>query len=64
MVFGEAQAIALGAYSFLMILGLITNGASLKHLLNERFFKGNKSRMILLLIHLSIADLVVSSIYL
>ena len=60
MKFGEAQIIAIIVYSVMLVVGLIANSTFLYHLLCERLAKRNKNRMSLLLIHLSVADLIVS----
>ena len=60
MVFGEAQIYAIIMYSILLAIGLSTNMAALIHLLNQRLRRRNRTRMTLLLIHLTVADLMVS----
>ena len=60
MKFGEAQIIAITAYSIMFIIGLVLNTISLYQLLVERLMKRNRNRMTLLLIHLAVADLMVS----
>ena len=62
MKFGEAQIIAITAYSIMFIIGFVLNTISLYQLLNERLMRRNRTRMSLLLIHLAIADLMVSMI--
>ena len=57
MKFGEAHAIAILAYSLMFVIGMITNFRALYTLLDERLNKGDKNRMTLLLIHLTLADL-------
>ena len=61
MIFGEAQIIAITAYSIMFIIGLVLNSISLYQLLMERLVRRNRNRMSLLLIHLAVADLMVSS---
>ena len=61
MIFGEAQIIAITAYSIMFIIGLVLNTISLYQLLMERLVRRNRNRMSLLLIHLAVADLMVSS---
>ena len=60
MKFGEAQIIAIFAYSLMFIVGLILNTFSLLKLLKERFVKRKRNRLSLLFIHLSAADLMVN----
>ena len=57
MKFGEAHAIAILAYSLMLAIGMVTNFRALYTLLDERLNKGDKNRMTLLLIHLTLADL-------
>ena len=59
MMFGEAQIVAIIAYMIMFITGLTTNTMSLVSLLRERLRGKDRSKMTLLLIHLSIADLTV-----
>ena len=59
MMFGEAQIVAIIAYMIMFITGLTTNTMSLVSLLRERLRDKDRSKMTLLLIHLSIADLTV-----
>ena len=59
MVFGQAQVISITVYVIFFIIGLIFNSLSLKQLLEERIRRRVKNRMNLLLIHLTIADLLV-----
>ena len=59
MMFGEAQIVAIVAYMIMFITGLTTNTMSLVSLLRERLRGNDLSKMTLLLIHLSIADLTV-----
>ena len=61
MMFGQAQIISIITYSILFIIGLTLNTISLKKLLQERIISRNRNKMTLLLIHLSIADLMVST---
>ena len=63
MEFGEAQIYAITVYSVLLAVGLSTNLPALRHLLNQRLRRRNRTRMTLLLIHLTVADLMVSSQY-
>ena len=46
-------------YSLQLVVGLVANVYALIYLLKERLVLHNKNRMILLLIHLTCADLVV-----
>ena len=55
MKFGEAQIISITAYFIMFIIGLTTNTISLFHMLMR-----NRNRMTNLLIHLAVADLMVS----
>ena len=64
MKFGEAQIIAIIAYSIMFIIGLTLNSISLYQLLKDRLMRKTRNRMSLLLIHLSVADLLVSIILL
>ncbi|XP_023336412.1 gonadotropin-releasing hormone II receptor [Eurytemora carolleeae] len=57
MVFGEANVYSIISYSILLVIGVISNSVSLYQLVRERFYRKNRSRMILLLLHLTIADL-------
>ena len=74
MKFGEAHAIAILAYSIMFVVGLTTNTISLVRMLQvrisvtrmivtmvtqERIQRKDRSKMTLLLIHLSVADLTV-----
>ena len=63
MMFGEAQIVAIIAYVIMFITGLTTNTMSLLHLLRERLRGKDRSKMTLLLIHLSVADLTVYLVY-
>ena len=58
MRFGEAQIISITAYSIMFLIGLTTNIASLFLLLRRN--TGRRNRMKVLLIHLAVADLLVS----
>ena len=60
MKFGDAQIIAITAYSIMFIIGLTLNTISLYQLLVKRLMRRNRNRMTLLLIHLAVADLLVS----
>ena len=60
MMFGEAQVVAIIAYTVMFIMGLTTNTMSLVSLLRERLQRKDRSKMTLLLIHLSVADLTVN----
>ena len=60
MQFGEAHIISIIAYSVMFIIGVTTNSFSLYHLLMERMLRKDRNRMTLLLIHLSIADMLVT----
>ena len=57
MEFGNAQIVSILAYSTMFILGITANSVSLFRLLRLNW--KDRSRMKLLLIHLSIADLMV-----
>ena len=57
MKFGNAQIVSILAYSTMFILGITANSVSLFRLLRLNW--KDRSRMKLLLIHLSIADLMV-----
>ena len=59
MMFGQAQMLAIMAYIVMFIVGLTTNTMSLTSLLRERLRRKDRSKMTLLLIHLSVADLTV-----
>ena len=59
MKFGEAQIIAIRAYSIMFMIGLVLNIFSLHKLLLERKKIRRRDRMNLLLIHLAVADLMV-----
>ena len=59
MKFGEAQIIAITAYSVMFIVGFTLNSISLYNMLVERMLRRNTNRMSLLLIHLAVADLMV-----
>ena len=60
MLFTSANVISISLYSAQLIVGLTANCYSLVYLLRERLVLHNKNRMILLLIHLTCADLCVS----
>ena len=55
-----ANVICIAVYSVQLLVGLAVNSYSLVYLLRERLALHNKNRMILLLIHLTCADLFVS----
>ena len=57
MKFGEAQIISITVYCIMFMIGLTTNTISLCHLIRR-----NRNRMTLLLIHLAVADLMVTLI--
>ena len=59
MKFGEAQIIAITAYSIMFIIGLVLNILSLHQLVLERKRRRSRNRMNLLLLHLAVADLMV-----
>ena len=75
MKFGQAHALTILAYSIMFVVGLATNTISLVRMLQvrilvtrmtvmvtvtqERIQRRDRSRMTLLLIHLSVADLTV-----
>ena len=59
MKFGDAQIIAIWAYSFMFILGLTLNFPSLLAMLREWRIRRNRTRMNLLMINLAVADLMV-----
>ena len=60
MLFTSANVISISLYSAQLVVGLTANCYSLVYLLRERLVLHNKN-MILLLIHLTCADLCVSS---
>ena len=76
MKFGEAHAIAILAYTIMFVVGLTTNTISLVRMMQVRIAmslvtvvmvmpqgriqRKDRSKMTLLLIHLSVADLTVS----
>ena len=62
MVFGKAHILSIITYSILFSIGLTFNTISLYKLLQERIIHRNRSKMTLLLIHLSIADLMVNTV--
>ena len=59
MMFGDAQIISITAYTIMFIIGLTSNCTSLFYLLWNRKKKRDRNRMNLLLVHLSVADLLV-----
>ena len=59
MVFGESNIVAIVVYSVMFVLGLTTNSLSLYQLVVARFKMKDRTRMTLLMIHLSVADLLV-----
>ena len=63
MLFTSANVISITVYTVQLVVGLAANCYSLVHLLRERLVQHNKNRMILLLIHLTCADLCVSFDY-
>ena len=54
-----ANVICITVYTIQLVVGLAVNSYSLVYLLRERMALHNKNRMILLLIHLTCADLFV-----
>jgi hypothetical protein len=60
MKFGSGQVLSIIAYTIMLIIGLTTNTTSLFYLVRDRMMKKDRNRMSLLLIHLSVADLLVS----
>ena len=54
-----ANVICITVYTMQLLVGLAVNSYSLVYLLRERLALHNKNRMILLLIHLTCADLFV-----
>ena len=60
MKFGSGQVLSIIAYTIMLIIGLTTNCTSLFYLVRDRMMKKDRNRMSLLLIHLSVADLMVS----
>ena len=60
MKFGNAQIVSILAYSVMFIIGITANTLSLIRLITTNW--KDKSRMKLLLIHLSIADLTVRNV--
>ena len=58
--FTSANVISISVYSVQLVVGLVANLCSLLYLLRERLILHNKNRMVLLLIHLTCADLIVS----
>ena len=59
MRFTTANVICITVYAMQLVVGLAVNSYSLVYLLRERLALHNKNRMILLLIHLTFADLFV-----
>ena len=59
MLFTSANVISISLYSVQLVVGFTANSYSLVYLLRERLVLRNKNRMILLLIHLTCADLCV-----
>ena len=59
MMFGDTQIISITVYSIMFIIGLTSNCTSLFFLLLDRKIKKDRNRMNLLLVHLSVADLMV-----
>ena len=57
-----ANVICITVYTVQLVVGLAVNSYSLVYLLRERMALHNKNRMILLLIHLTCADLFVSNL--
>ena len=57
-----ANVICITVYTMQLVVGLAVNSYSLVYLLRERMALHNKNRMILLLIHLTCADLFVSNL--
>ena len=57
--FTSANVLSILVYSIQLVVGLVANVYALIYLLKERLILHNKNRMILLLIHLTCADLVV-----
>ena len=57
--FTSANVICITVYCLQLVVGLAANFYSLVYLLRERMSLHNKNRMILLLIHLTCADLIV-----
>ena len=60
MLFTQANIISIVVYSIQLVVGLAANSYSLVYLLKERLMRHNKNRMVLLLMHLTCADLCVS----
>ena len=58
-----ANVICITVYTMQMVVGLAVNSYSLVYLLRERMARHNKNRMILLLIHLTCADLFVRKLF-
>ena len=60
MEFGNTEIFSILAYSIMLVIGLTTNTNFLWKSLKDRLVKKIRTRMSLLLIHLAIADLLVS----
>lgn len=60
MLFTTANSVSIAVYTVQLVVGLLANCYSLVYLLRERLVLHNKNRMVLLLIHLTCADLCVS----
>ena len=60
MKFGDGQIISIITYTIMFFIGVTTNSTSLFYMIKDRVLKRDRNRMSLLLIHLSIADLLVS----
>ena len=60
MLFTSANILSIVMYSVQLVVGLAANSYSLVYLLRERLRLHSKNRMVLLLIHLTCADLCVS----
>ena len=59
MMFGDSNIAAIAVYTVMFVLGLAANSLSLFQLTRARLLRWDRSRMTLLLIHLSVADLLV-----
>ena len=59
MKFGDGQIISIITYTIMFFIGVTTNSTSLFYMIKDRVLKRDRNRMSLLLIHLSIADLLV-----
>ena len=60
MKFGDGQIISIITYTIMFFIGVTTNSTSLFYMIKDRVLKRDRNRMSLLLIHLSIADLLVN----